>query len=319
MKNSTKFIGGIFIILFIGFIWMGFNNSKGDVTGNIISENKDLKVSDQNNKIEIKGSDTIVQLVSNLAEDFSKNNPDTKISVTGGGSGTGIAALLNGEIDLADSSRSIEQKELDLAREKSLDVKEVIIARDMLSVIVNKDNKVDRLTIEELSKIYKGEIKNWNEVGGKDQKITLYGRQSTSGTYTFFLEHVVKGEYSENMRNLEGNQAIFEAVKQDKGGMGYIGIGYLKEGLKNENNKIKAVDVSYDGKDYFSPLDESKINDYPISRGLFQYTKMKPVKGTELYDFIQFELSEQGQKIVEDSGFVKIANSDKQKNNDVLG
>ncbi len=318
MKNSTKYIGGILLLLFIGFIWIGIQNSNKDITGNVVDENKELKISDDSDSIEIKGSDTIVQLVSNLAEEFSKNNKELKISVTGGGSGTGIAALLNGEIDIADSSRSIEKKELDLAKEKGLDVKEIIIARDMLSVIVHEDNKVEKLGMEELSRIYQGKIKNWNEVGGQNEKITLYGRQSTSGTYSFFLEHVVKGEYDPSMRNMEGNQAIYEAIKQDKGGIGYIGVGYLKDGLKDKDSQIKVVYVSKDGLNYYTPLDESKIELYPISRGLFQYTQERPEKETTIYEFIMFELSDEGQKIVEDSGFVRISDSDKEKNEEII-
>ncbi len=265
-------------------------------------------------QLEIKGSDTLLQLVSNAAEAYTKENPNSMISVTGGGSGTGIAALINGEIDIADASRKIKEEELSQAAARGLDPWEFIIGRDMLSVIVNPDNDVKQLTKDQIGKIYLGEITNWSEVGGKDMEITLYGRQSTSGTYVFFMEQVVQGDYSPSMRNMEGNQAIVDAVRQDQTGIGYVGLGYIVDQSGNKVPGINVISVSDQGGPYISPLDKSKLSQYSISRALYQYTAKKPGKNSAVLDFILFELSQTGQKIVEETGFVEITAEDKEHN-----
>ena len=142
--------------------------------------------------IDIKGSDTLLQLVASMAESYLKENPDVEISVTGGGSGTGIAALLNGETDMANSSRDIKEKETRKAEEQGGSLHKYIIARDGLSIILNNDNSVDKLTIEQVSKIFSGSIKNWSELGVGAHEINLYGRQSTSGTYEFMMNEVIR-------------------------------------------------------------------------------------------------------------------------------
>ncbi|MCG7849629.1 MAG: PstS family phosphate ABC transporter substrate-binding protein, partial [ANME-2 cluster archaeon] len=230
--------------------------------------------------LDIKGSDTLVQLVADMAQTYMENDPEADVIVTGGGSGTGIAALINGEVDIAISSRSITAREIESARKKGIEPWEFIIARDGLAVIVNPDNQLKNLTLDQIGAIYRGEITNWNQIGGADQEITLYGRQSTSGTYEFFLEHVVnwqqtrKNDYSPKMRNMEGNKAIADAVTADSSGIGYVGIGYVTE-------KIHVINVARDtSSEYISPLDEDNIeNDlYPITRPLYQYTSGKPDK-----------------------------------------
>lgn len=295
-------------ILFLIVVAVGCTNQIR-ITGEVVKNIED---------IEIKGSDTLLQLVSNLAEAYSEVNPTARISVTGGGSGGGIAALINGEIDVADSSRPIKEKELKQAEERGIKPWEFIIARDMLSIIVNEDNPISKLTVEQVSRIYKGEITNWKEVGGKDQKITLYGRQSTSGTYVFFMKEIVKGDYSPRMRNMEGNQAILDAVKQDQTGIGYVGIGYIVDEKGNPVSGIKIIKIAKN-KDsiYVSPLEESKHSEYPLSRPLFQYLAKKPVKDSAIYNFLIFELSSRGQQIVKESGFVTITAEDR-KHNDAL-
>ncbi len=268
--------------------------------------------------IEIKGSDTLLQLVSNMAEAYIENKPDAKISVTGGGSGTGIAALINGEIDIADASRKIKEEELEQAKGRGINPWEFIIARDMLSVIVSKNNPVSELTLGQISKIYKGEITNWNEVGGNNQKITLYGRQSTSGTYSYFMKKVVEGDYSPHMMNLEGNQAIVDAVKQDKEGIGYVGLGYIADENGNPVGGIKIVEIAKDkNSQYVSPLDESKHSLYPISRPLLQYLAEKPIKNSGVYNFLKFELNAEGQEIVKKAGFVPITSEDRNHNKEL--
>jgi phosphate transport system substrate-binding protein len=270
--------------------------------------------------LDIKGSDTLVQLVADLAQTYMENDPWADLMVTGGGSGTGIAALINGEIDIAISSRSITTKEIDTARKKGIEPWEFIIARDGLAVIVNRDNQITNLTLEQIGAIYRGEITNWNQIGGDDHEITLYGRQSTSGTYQFFLEHVVnwqqaqKKDYSPKMRNMEGNKAIADAVTADTSGIGYVGIGYVTD-------KINVINVARDtSSEYISPLKEDDIeNDlYPITRPLYQYTNGKPDKDSMLYDFIRFELSEVGQDIVRRAGFYPINKDDRAQNQEKI-
>ena len=272
----------------------------GGATGNVVAEKS----------LEIKGSDTLLQLVASQAEAFGEQNPELRISVTGGGSGTGIASLLNGEVKVADSSRRIKDEELLLGEQKGLSIKEFIIARDMLSVIVHVENPVRELTIEDVSAIYRGEIRNWNELGGPDAPISLYGRQSTSGTYVFFMEEVVQGEYSPNMRNMEGNQAILEAARQDRNAIGYVGLGYLVDQEGNVAEGVGVVAVGKGDGQFYSPLAED-LSHYPISRPLYQYvtTLDEPIGS-----FIRFELSETGQQVVERSGFARATAADRTAN-----
>jgi phosphate transport system substrate-binding protein len=270
--------------------------------------------------LEIKGSDTLVQLVADMAESYNEAHPDADVVVTGGGSGTGIAALINQEVNIADASRSIKAEEIDQAKAKDIEPWEFIIARDGLTVIVNPENPVTELTMNQIGAIYRGEITNWNQVGGEDGEITLYGRQSTSGTYEFFLEHVVnweqaeKQDYSPRMLNMEGNKAIADGVTADPSGIGYIGVGYV-------TGEIQVVNVAKDNEsDYYSPLDASNIEQglYPITRPLYQYTSGKPDKDSITYDFLVFELSEEGQKIVKNAGFYPVNLADRAHNEEKI-
>ena len=265
----------------------------------------------------IQGSDTEVQLVSTLVEAFAKDHPDASISVAGGGSAVGIAALLNGETDIANSSRMMKQEEWGQAAAKKLDVQEFILARDGLSVIVHPENILQRLSVDQIGKIFRGEIANWKDVGGSDAPIVLYGRQSTSGTFGFFRDTVVKGEYASTMRQMEGSQALVDSVVADKNGIGYVGVGYVKDASGEAKAEIKIISVSLtpDGTVY-SPLDKEAVESeaYPIARQIFQYLPSVPKKGSVLEQFMRFEASEEGQKIVEESGFYGTIGKDEEKN-----
>ncbi|MCX7767123.1 MAG: PstS family phosphate ABC transporter substrate-binding protein, partial [Candidatus Sumerlaeia bacterium] len=177
--------------------------------------------------IQIKGSDTEVNLVQTLAETYMKSNPGISLAVTGGGSGTGIAALINKKTDIANSSRPIKADELELAKQQGVEPVSLIFATDALAVIVHSSNPLTTVTLEQLGQIYRGEIKNWRTLGGPDLPITLYGRQSNSGTFVFFREFVVKADYSSEMRQMNGNSQIVESLRNDKSGIGYVGIGYI--------------------------------------------------------------------------------------------
>lgn len=273
--------------------------------------------------LRIKGSDTELQLISYFAESFveawRENKPDEKIRIVveGGGSGTGIAALIRGDIDIANSSREIKPEEIVRAESNGITPWEFIIARDALSIIVHSSNPVDKLTMNELSKIYKGEITNWTEVGGENKNITLYGRTSASGTYIFFRDHIVEGDYSQKMNNMVGNEAIVDAVETDKTGIGYVGVGYVITDTGEPIEPVKILNIAKDENSAaVSPLETTNIKTgkYPIARPLYQYTAGKPEKGGLVYNFIKFELSDKGERIVEEVGFYPIIPEDKEHN-----
>jgi len=253
--------------------------------------------------IQIKGSDTIINLVQKEAEVYMQNNPGAKISVTGGGSGTGIAAMINKQCDIADASRAISAKEVESAVAVGVSPSRIVIAIDGLSVVVNSANLVSKLTMDQIGGIFRGDIKNWSEVGGSNMPINLYGRQSNSGTYGFFREMVLKGEYSSKMNSMNGNSQIVEAVKADPSGIGYIGVGYARKA-----SGVTIIDVALkDGGSYNNPLDKAAVEsgEYPIARPLYQYVNGKPTG--EVKEFLSFELSEEGQRIVEEEGFYPIS------------
>ncbi len=254
------------------------------------------------NMVQIKGSDTLINLVQKLSEEYMDKNPGTAIAVTGGGSGTGIAALMNGNCDIADASRNMKPKEVIRATSVGVDAKRVVIALDGLSVIVHGSNTVTQLTMGQIGQIFRGEVTNWKGVGGPDAPITLYGRQSNSGTFVLFRDMVLKGDYSQKMRRMNGNSQIVEAVRADKTGLGYVGVGYVKEA-----KGITVLDVAtHEGAPYASPLnaEDVKTGKYPIARPLNQYVNGTPTGKVKA--FIAFELSAEGQKIVEEQGFFPI-------------
>ena len=264
--------------------------------------------------IMIAGSDSEVNLVTRLAEEYMKVNPHVSIAITGGGSGVGITALIDGTIDIANSSRPMKDEEVEaLKTNQGVDTTAVRFAVDGVAVVVNKDNPVTMLTVDQIGAIYRGEITNWSEVGGDDLAITLYGRQSTSGTYVFFMEKVVQADYSPEMRNLAGTSDIVEAVTGDAGGIGYAAIGYAtKEG-------IKALEVAADASsEAFTPvvLENVTSGDYPLTRPLYQFAAGEPSEA--LLDFFLFEVGEAGQAIVLEEGFYPITAADKDFNKAAL-
>ncbi|HDR00001.1 MAG TPA: PstS family phosphate ABC transporter substrate-binding protein [candidate division WOR-3 bacterium] len=262
----------------------------------------------------IKGSDTMLNVTQRLAEAFMAARPDVTVSVTGGGSGVGINSLMNGECDIANASRDMRPKEDSTARAKGIDPRAVVIGIDGLSVIVNEKNPVRKLTMEQVGAIYRGEIKNWNQVGGPNRAISLYGRQPSSGTFVLFRDVTLKGEYAVTMRQMTGTAAIVEAVKQDVGGIGYIGVGYL-----NEATGIASVDIRGKDGNYYSPLNAQAVYDgrYALSRPLNQYVNGRPSGETRA--FFEFALSEAGQKVVEGEGFYPVGGDYAVRNAAVLG
>lgn len=259
------------------------------------------------NMIQVKGSDSEVNLVQKLAEEFMKRYPGVNISVTGGGSGTGIAALINKTTDIATSSRELTPKEEEAAKKAGILPFRVVFATDAISPIVHPDNPVSKLTLGQLSRIFRGQIKNWKEVGGANMNVSLYGRQSNSGTFIFFREFVVKGDYSSHMKMMNGNAQIVEAVKRDKGALGYVAVGYVVGEKGEVKPGVKILSIAKDAQsEAYSPflMENVMSGKYPISRPLNQYLTRKPVG--PILDFIKFELSPVGQEIVRKQGFFPV-------------
>lgn len=264
----------------------------------------------------IQGSDTEVQLVSTLAETFGKAHADAAISVAGGGSAVGIAALINGETDIANSSRAMKEEEIDSAKEKGRDPQEFILARDGLSIIVHPSNPLASISMDQISRVYRGEVTNWKDIGGPDAPIVLYGRQSTSGTFGFFREAVVQADYSVSMRQMEGSQAIVDAVTADVTGIGYVGVGYVKDATGAARSDVKVLSVSAGEGEAVSPLDGAAVEAgrYPIARPIYQYLPSVPAAGSVTEQFLRFEASDEGQAIVEKAGFYRANAADRAQN-----
>lgn len=250
-------------------------------------------------KITVKGSDTMVILAQRWAEVYMKKNPGVSIQVTGGGSGVGIAALINGSTDIANASRPMNSSEIDKlkSRYNTLGV-EVPCAKDGITIYLNESNKVTDLSLKQLSGIFTGKIKNWKEVGGADAEIKLYGRENSSGTYVFFKENVVKADYATSCQTLPGTAAVVNAVKKDKNGIGYGGAAYAK-GVKHCMVKKDEASTAY-----LATAENIKNGKYPISRNLFMYLKNRPTGDMKKY--IDWILSPEGQKLVTEIGYFPV-------------
>ncbi len=249
----------------------------------------------------VKGSDTMVHLVTAWAEAFMAENDDLYVSVDAGGSGAGIAALINGTIDIASASREMKQEEKQQASDKGPDPVEFVVARDGIAVVVHPDNPVNELTIEQLSKIYTGAITNWSAVGGNDRKVSILSRESSSGTYAFFREHVMGDQdYTTDAKLMPATSAIIEATAEDRGSIGYVGLGYVAEA----GGRVKALKVKVDeSSEAVAPSEEAvKSGEYGIARPLYLYSAGEPTGAAKA--FIDFALSEAGQAIVSENGYV---------------
>jgi phosphate transport system substrate-binding protein len=251
---------------------------------------------------QIKGSDTLLMLSQRWAEDFMAENPDAIIQVTGGGSGVGIAALIDGTTDVANSSRPIKDKEIDNANAKGVEPLEFAVAMDGIAVIINPDNAVKELTLAQIKGIYTGEIKNWKDVGGADITIITYGRQSSSGTYVYFKEHVLEDEdYRTDNQELSGNSLLCDGVSKDKASIAYVGVGYASKRDDIVIIGVKADDAS----DPIVPSIETVSNgEYPISRYLYNYTNGTPEGAAKAY--LAYALSDDGQATAEEVEYITL-------------
>jgi phosphate transport system substrate-binding protein len=256
--------------------------------------------------IQNKGSDTIVNLALAWAEAYQKENPDVRISVTGGGSGTGIASLINGTLDIANASRQITADEIKQAKANGLDPVEFVIARDAIAVMVNPSNPVSQLTMEQISAIYKGQINNWKELGGEDRPIVRLSRESNSGTHVYFLETVIrlgnsndKSIFSPTTLLLPSSEGIIAELSDNPNAIGYDGLGYVTPG-------VKVIAVAPTANDAYILPSAGTVNDgtYPIARDLYMYTGHAPAGAVKAY--LDWIISAEAQQIVAQLGFVPI-------------
>jgi phosphate transport system substrate-binding protein len=256
--------------------------------------------------IENKGPDTIVNLALAWAERYQAQHADVRISVTGGGSGTGIAALLNGTVDLANASRQIKAEEVETARSQGIEPLEHIIARDAIAVIVNSENPVSELTLHQIADIYSGKITNWSGVGGEDKPIVKLSRETNSGTHVYFLETVLrlgksddKTLFSMDTLLLPSSEGIISEVRHNPNAIGYDGLGYVP-------HDVKTIAIAKEaGGEYVLPSIET-VNDksYPIARDLYMYTNGEPTGIVK--EYLDWILSAEAQEIVAELGFVPV-------------
>lgn len=259
---------------------------------------EDEPAAELSGSITVEGSDTMVNLGQALAEAFMDANPGVDISVAGGGTGTGIASLINGTLDFANASRAMTDEEVAGAQGNGVEPVEYIVAHDGIAVVVNPSLGVENLTLEQLGAIYRGEIINWSEVGGPDLDIMLLSRDSASGTYEFFLEHVVQQEdgeavYSADARLLSSTQAIVDETIANDAAIGYVGLGYLVP----EVSVVKIDNVE-------ATVESVKDGSYNIARPLLMYSAGEPAGVSKAY--IDWILSTDGQAVVSELGFVSV-------------
>lgn len=252
------------------------------------------------NAVTLKGSDTMVLLGQRWAESYMETHPGAVIQVTGGGSGTGIAALINGTTDICKASRAMKEDEhAQLQQKYGARAHETVVAKDGLAVYVHESNPVAELSLEQIRGIYAGVTRNWSEVGGPDRPITLYGRENSSGTYEYFKEHVLqKGDFAARVQTLPGTAAVVNAVGQDPTGIGYGGAAYARG--------VKEVAVRSDpaGAGVLPTADNVRSGAYPISRDLYFYTRTAP-EGA-LKEFVDYVLSDSGQAVVTQVGYYPV-------------
>lgn len=257
-------------------------------------------------QLEVKGSDTLVNLALAWAEMYRQDNPSINISITGGGSGTGIAALLNNTVDIANASRQIKEEELSLAQSLGIDPYEITVARDAVAVIVNSQNPIDRLTLQQISDIYQGKFTNWQELGGEDRPIVRVSRESNSGTHVYFLETVLRlGDSDSELLFdpytllLPSSEGIIAEVRDNPNAIGYDGLGYVTPDVK-----VLSIATSEDAPFVLPSAESVSDGTYPIARDLYVYTNGEP-QG-EVRAYLDWILSKEGQAVVEKLGFVSI-------------
>jgi phosphate transport system substrate-binding protein len=258
-----------------------------------------------NSKVEtlkIKGSDTEVNLAVLLAEQFHLENAKILVSISGGGSGLGIASLLNGNADIANSSRSMKSDELALFEKNNIAIDSFIFAQDAIAFVVSEQISLDSISTTTIAKILNGTLNDWSKLNQAPNEIIIYGRQSNSGTHDF-IKKVLGIQFSPYAKQMNGNAQILEAIKQDNTGIGYVSAGYV---INGNANGIKVLKVYHENSSAISPLDLKAIasNKYFFQRPLFQYYRKNDIQKVE--QFLQFEKSIIGKKIIQKSGYYPV-------------
>jgi phosphate transport system substrate-binding protein len=285
--NSKKWLAlALALVMALALVGCGGGETEEAANGTDTGTEEELTGS-----ITVQGSDTIVNLGQAWAESFQAENPGVTITVTGGGSGTGIASLINGTVDFANASREMKDEE----KAQLPDAMEHEVAKDGIGVVVNPDNVVEELTLDQLKQIYTGEVTNWKDVGGADAEIVLLGRDTSSGTYEYFKEAVIgeEADYSASMKNLQSTQAIVDEVGKNANAIGYVGVGYI-----NDTIKVLKIDGTA------ASVESVLAGDYVLSRGLYMYSNGEPEGVMAAY--LDWILSPAGQTIVEEEGFVPV-------------
>ncbi|MBD1431358.1 substrate-binding domain-containing protein [Sphingobacterium sp. DN00404] len=266
-----------------------------------------ISCSGGNNSIKMKGSDTEVNLAVNLAEKFTEQDPNFSIAISGGGSGLGITSLLNGQADIANSSRPLSEEEQQQFKKKNILLKTVIFAEDATAFVVHKDLPIAEITVETLGKILSGNITNWSELIDADYPINIYGRQSSSGTHSFVKKKLAI-EFTNAAKEMTGNAQIIEGVKADRTGIGYVGAGYVAEDpIASQGIKVLKI-IEKEGEHAISPLDQEAINQriYFFQRPLYQFVLAESWE--KVRPFIAFERSATGKKLIEEHGYYILNN-----------
>lgn len=276
----------------------GQNDNTGTTSG---GNGENTNPPAQTINVTITGSDSMLHLCNNWAETFMKNNKNYMITVNGGGSGVGIKALINGTTDIASASREMKSAEKDEAKANGNEAVENLVALDGIAIAINPENPIKDFTIAQLKDIFTGKKTNWKDFGGPDQKIIILSRESSSGTYQFFQEHVLaKENYAQTALLMPATSAIIDSVAQDKWAIGYVGLGYAVEA----GSRIKIAPVKKDDASPAVMPSEATVKDktYPIARALYLYTKT--TSSSDVTKFIDFVLSSDGQNIVKEAGYI---------------
>lgn len=258
-------------------------------------------------QVVIKGSDTEVNAVLQIAEVFMAQDPAVSVSITGGGSGVGIAALLNGKTDIANSSREINAQELVLAERRGLRPVAHVLAGDALVIVTHPSVGIDSLTFGQLAALFAGEIRDWQQLGGRPGPVSLYGRQSNSGTFIYFRDQILGRDFSAELKQMNGSAQIVEAVRNDAGAIGYVGLGYAFEAGGQVREGLRLVRLSpAEGRPAVSPVSREALRDgrYPLIRPLIQYTAGEP--SGKVRAFLAFEQSEAGRAIIAANGYLPL-------------
>ena len=291
-------------ILILIFVVLTMTNCKENKKEN------NLEIADfvRRNTLIIKGSDTELEMVKDLTKEYAFQNSDITVDISGGGSQLGIEALINNEADIANSSRPMKSKEINRAKKNGVNPIPIMFSVDALAIITNSELGVDSLSTDDLTQIFSGKLTNWKDFGGPDLEITIYGRDSNSGTSSYIKDKFMRGDIDPMITKLKGNAEIVSSVQKNKGAIGYVGVGFLLNENGKPDGRVWAMPIYIKGSLAYSPFEINAVikGEYVLTRPLYQYINGKP--SMKVYDFIMSELNATGQKIIKKHGFFQINN-----------